>query len=115
MRNEEKEPIDPATPVLIVTYGNAARKSRPLDADLLLMGRSPACNIHLVSPEVAPIHCVLARRASGWLLRDCSGRPGTRVNGKPIQEVALEDGDVIQVGAFSFQARLPADPAQAGP
>ncbi|MBI1917104.1 MAG: FHA domain-containing protein [Planctomycetes bacterium] len=113
MRNEEKEPID-GTPALVITYGNAARKVRPLDADLLVMGRSPVCDIHLVSPDVAPVHCVLVRRSSGWLLRDCSGRPGTRVNGRAVQETELEDGDVIQVGAFSFEARLPVDPAGKG-
>jgi hypothetical protein len=56
----------------------------------------------------------LVRRASGWLLRDCSGRPGTRVNGRTVQEAELEDGDVIQVGAFSFEVRLPVDPATKG-
>src|SRR4051794_29591641 len=111
MRNDEKEQLD-GTPALVVTYGNAARKVRPLDADLLVLGRSPVCDVHLVSPDVAPVHCLLVRRSSGWLLRDCSGRPGTRVNGRTVQETELEDGDVIQVGAFSFQARLPSDPAQ---
>jgi hypothetical protein len=111
MRNEGKEPLDPGTPALVVTYGNANRKVRPLDTDLLLLGRSPACDVHLVSPDVAPVHCVLVRRLSGWLLRDCSGRPGTRVNGRSVQETELEDGDVIQVGAFSFEVRLPGGPA----
>src|SRR5262249_43325109 len=115
MRNEEKEPLDPSKPALVVSYGNAARKVRPLDADLLVLGRSPVCDFHLVSPEVAPVHCVLVRRTSGWLLRDCSGRPGTRLNGRVVQESPLEDGDVIQVGAFSFKVHLPAAPTGAPP
>jgi pSer/pThr/pTyr-binding forkhead associated (FHA) protein len=114
MRNEEKEPIDPNTPTLVVTYGNATRKYRPLDADLLVLGRSPVCNIHLVSPDVAPVHCVLFRGALGWQLRDCSGRPGTRVNGRVVQEAVLGNGDIIQVGAFSFEMRLPAGPGGQG-
>ncbi|HKB35685.1 MAG TPA: FHA domain-containing protein [Gemmataceae bacterium] len=114
MRNEEKEPLDPNTPALVVTYGNASRKYRPLDADLLVLGRSPVCNIHLVSPDVAPVHCVLFRGAAGWQVRDCSGRPGTRVNGRVVQEALLGDGDIIQVGAFSFEMRLPGVPGAQG-
>jgi hypothetical protein len=34
-----------------------------------------------VSPEVAPIHCVIVRVVADWRLRDCTGRGGTRVNG----------------------------------
>src|SRR5262249_23501213 len=62
----------------------------------------------LVSPEVAPVHCILVRVAEGWKLRDCSGRPGTRVNGRVVEETLLDDADVIQIGAFTFQAHLPA-------
>ena len=44
MRNEGKEPIDAGTPALVVTYGNANRKVRPLDGDLLMLGRNPVCD-----------------------------------------------------------------------
>lgn len=103
----DKETFDSAQPALVVTYGNTAKKLRPLDRDAIVLGRSSVCDISLVSPEVAPIHCMLVRVAEGWKLRDCSGRPGTRVNGKTVQEVLIDDGDIIQVGAFSFQAHLP--------
>jgi chromosome segregation ATPase len=52
------------------------------------------------------------RQPNGWLIRDCSGR-ATRVNGQSITEAILRDGDVIQVGTFSFQAELPPVPAAA--
>ncbi len=107
MRKDDKQTIDPSQPALIVTNGNTSRKVRPLDADVLVLGRNPACNVNLVAPDVAPIHCVLARVVSGWMLRDTSGRPGTRVNGKVVRETLLDDGDSIQVGAFSFEVRLP--------
>ncbi len=103
----DKDTFDPSQPALLVTYGNTSRKHRPLDGDLIVLGRSSVCDFSLVSPEVAPVHCLLVRVADGWKLRDCSGRPGTRVNGKTVQEVLLDDGDVVQVGAFSFQLHLP--------
>ncbi len=109
MRRECEEPIQAGQPALIVTYGNTTRKNRPLDRDIVLMGRSPACDIGLVSPEVAPVHCVILRTADGWRICDCSGgRYSTRVNGQAIHEEALHDTDVLQIGTFSFDVHLPA-------
>jgi pSer/pThr/pTyr-binding forkhead associated (FHA) protein len=110
MRQREDR-LDPQQPALIVTYGNTSRKHRPLDRDVVVVGRSTACDVGLVSPEVAPIHCVLVRLAGGWRLRDCTGRSASRVNGKPAQDEALADGDTIQVGTFSLKLHLPADAA----
>lgn len=111
MRNDREDRLDPQQPALIVTYGNTSRKNRPLHRDVMVVGRSTACDVGLVSPEVAPIHCVLVRLAAGWRLRDCTGRSATRVNGKPAQDEALADGDTIQIGTFSLKVHLPADAA----
>src|SRR5260370_39558664 len=67
----------------------------------------------LASPEIAPVHCLIVRGAQGWRIRDCGSRIGTRVNGKPVHEAELCDGDAIQIGPFSFQAHLPAHSARA--
>jgi pSer/pThr/pTyr-binding forkhead associated (FHA) protein len=114
MRKEQEESIDPGQPCLIVVYGATKRKRRPLRGDVVVIGRSPGCDIGLVSAEVAPVHCVLVRMADGWRVRDCSGR-ATRINGRAIHDEVLKDGDVVQVGAFSFEARLPAVPATKEP
>jgi hypothetical protein len=111
MRSEREDRLDPQQPALIVTYGNTSRKNRPLHRDVVVVGRSTACDVGLVSPEVAPIHCVLVRLAAGWRLRDCTGRSATRVNGKPAQDEALADGDTIQIGTFSLKLHLPAGAA----
>jgi pSer/pThr/pTyr-binding forkhead associated (FHA) protein len=103
-------------PALIVTYGNTTQKHRPLDREVTLLGRGRNCDVSLVSPEVAPIHCLIARLADRWLVRDCTGRGGTRINGKSVSDAVLTDGDVLQVGTFSFEVRLPAErPGAADP
>jgi pSer/pThr/pTyr-binding forkhead associated (FHA) protein len=108
MRKLSEDSLKPGQAALIVTYGNTTRKHRPLDGDLNVLGRSPVCDVALVSPEVAPIHCLILHTADGWRIRDCcGGRHATRVNGHVIQEAALHDGDVIQIGTFSFETRLP--------
>jgi hypothetical protein len=109
MRKEGEAVLKPNQAALIVTYGNTAHKQRSLDRDLFLLGRSPICDLTLVSPEVAPVHCILQRGVEGWRVRDCSGgRHAVRLNGCVVQEEALNDSDVLQIGAFSFELRLPA-------
>jgi pSer/pThr/pTyr-binding forkhead associated (FHA) protein len=115
MRKETEDPLKSRQPALIVTYGNTTRKCRPLDRDLLVLGRAPACDITLVSPEVSSVHCLVVRSGDGWRIRDCNGgRLATRLNGKVIHDEVLRDGDTVQVGSFSFQAHLP-PPARTTP
>jgi pSer/pThr/pTyr-binding forkhead associated (FHA) protein len=109
MRKDSEDAMKPGQAALIVTYGNTTKKHRPLDRDILVLGRAPSCDVALVSPEVAPVHCLILRFADGWRLRDCSGgRHATRLNGRVVHEEALYDTDVLQIGTFSFEVHLPA-------
>lgn len=108
MRRSRELDWDDSQPSLVVTYGNTTRKHRPLDRSLIVLGRGRGCDLALASPEIAPIHCLIARGSNGWSIRDCGSRAGTHVNGVPIEETPLRDGDVVQVGPFCFRAHLPA-------
>lgn len=113
MHKKHDAVFDPSQPALVVTYGNTTRKHRPLDSDVLVIGQGRFCDVGLASPEVAPVHCLIIRGPTGWRVRDCGSRCGTRVNGKAVQETSLCDGDAIQIGPFSFQAHLPQSAAPA--
>jgi hypothetical protein len=115
MHNQREDILSPTEPALIVRYGNTTRKHIRLDRDVVLIGRARTCDVALVSPEVAPVHCVIVRSGSTWHLRDLTARGATRVNGKSVTAEVLGDGDVVQVGAFSFEAQLPAATRGAGP
>ncbi len=108
MYKQREASLKPGQAALIITYGNGMRKQSPLEGDLVVLGRAPTCDISLGSPEVAPVHCILQRTEDGWRVRDCSGgRHATRLNGQPVREEQLHDCDVMQVGTFSFEMRLP--------
>jgi pSer/pThr/pTyr-binding forkhead associated (FHA) protein len=107
------ETRDTTRPALVVTYGSTQRKVRPLDGDLLVIGRGRRCDLGLASPEIAECHCVLYRTPGGWRLRDAGSRIGTRVNGRAVHDVALCNEDVLQVGTFNFRVQLP-EPGPAG-
>jgi pSer/pThr/pTyr-binding forkhead associated (FHA) protein len=108
MHKQREATLKPGQAALVVTYGNTTRRFHPLEGDLVVLGRSANCDITLVSPEIASTHCILQRRGDGWCLRDCcGGRHATRLNGRVVREEKLSDCDVVQIGTFSFEMRLP--------
>ncbi len=107
MVRKDRNPIDPTKPALIVTYGSCPGKVRALDGELLVIGRAPACDLVLNSPEVSPVHCLVVKTASGWLLRNTNPRVGTHLNGQLVQDILLNDDDSLQIGTFSFKVHLP--------
>jgi hypothetical protein len=108
------------TPALVLLYGGAAEGPRcwPLDRDALIVGRSRGCDLALEATDVSGLHCVITCGVGGYAIRDCGSRAGTRVNGEPVQEATLHDGDYVKVGPFTFRVTLPpsrkAVPAAAG-
>jgi hypothetical protein len=107
MYKDRLDPGQSAQPALMVTFGNTNRKHRPLDRDIMVLGRSTGCDVVLSAPEVAPVQCIIVRVGSNWRIRDVAGRSNTRLNGKAIQEEPLCDADTLQIGSFSFEVSLP--------
>jgi pSer/pThr/pTyr-binding forkhead associated (FHA) protein len=96
-------------PALILMYGVTEHKYRALDKDAIIVGRARGCDIGLEAPDISNLHCVITRGIGGFQVRDCTSRAGTRVNGDSISEAVLHDGDVLQMGPFSFRVQLPPD------
>ena len=94
-------------PALVVLHGGAPNTCRPLDRDVLTVGRARGADIGLDAPDVSSLHCVIWRGSVGYQIRDCGSRAGTKVNGDLVHESVLRDGDVLQVGPFSFRVQLP--------
>lgn len=64
-----------------------------------VIGRSESCSIRVSDTQVSREHCDLTPSPDGtWVLRDRASRNGTTLNGKPIHERTLRDGDTITVG-----------------
>lgn len=97
-----------AAPTLHVKYGNAAKKQFVLEHPSIVLGRSRGCDIELESGEISAVHCVITRSGEGLVIRDLNSRSGTKLNGERLRGPAvLRDADVIQVGPFSFDVRVP--------
>jgi FHA domain/Domain of unknown function (DUF1707) len=72
-----------------------------------VLGRKPSCDYAIADPTVSGRHAELTRTADGWRIKDLSSRNGTRVNGWLVDERALEEGDIVALGAAVFVFRPP--------
>jgi len=97
-----------ALPALVSMYGGVDKKHWPLKQDVVTLGRTKGCDIVLEAPDVSGLHCLVWAFQGGFQVRDCNSRAGTHLNGDRITEATLHDGDILQIGPFSFRLVLPA-------
>ena len=102
------DPAKDSQPALMPLHGLQDKKPRYLDRDSIIVGRAHGCDLCLDAPDVSNLHCVISRTPEGYRIRDCGSRAGTKINGESIKAATLQDGDVLQLGLFSFSVRLPA-------
>jgi pSer/pThr/pTyr-binding forkhead associated (FHA) protein len=75
-----------------------------LDREVCI-GRSRENHIVLPHPEVSRQHAVVQRRGNQYIALDRSGK-GLNLNGNTASEIILQEGDLIQVGAFGLGFEL---------
>src|SRR5258707_12926955 len=66
------------------------------------MGRSPDCQIVLKDFGISRTHARLVADEEGVRIQDLKSKNGTQVNGVPVVEAPLKDGDRILLGKFQL-------------
>jgi hypothetical protein len=74
-----------------------------LDAGTVLIGRATDATIRVSDSSASRRHAEVRPSGDGWALVDLGSTNGTRINGAPVTERRLEDGDVIAVGDTTFR------------
>ena len=69
-----------------------------LGEEPVVIGRMPECTVVVSDPNVSRRHAEVRRQGSDVLVVDLQSTNGTKVNGLPIRERVLVDGDDITVG-----------------
>ena len=92
------EPQAPAA--LHVVRGPQTGVTFHLGDQVVSIGRSPKCDIFLNDMTVSREHAAIEPTNGGYLIRDANSFNGVWVGNKSVDVQKLEDGDVIQVGAF---------------
>jgi transcriptional regulator with PAS, ATPase and Fis domain len=71
--------------------------------------RSGDLIVRVPDARMSSSHAVLARVRERWFVEDSGSRNGSRVNGTPVQQHKLEDGDLIELGRTVFLFRSDED------
>ncbi|GAB4274017.1 MAG: hypothetical protein Kow0056_01750 [Coriobacteriia bacterium] len=91
-----------AHPSLVVQNGPEVGERFVLDGERFTMGRDPGCDIFLNDVTVSRKHAVIETAGGEVTIRDQGSLNGTYVNGVRVDEAALKQGDVLQVGRFQM-------------
>ena len=68
-----------------------------------VIGRMPDCDVRVDDTQVSRRHAEIRPDAGGYVLADLGSLNGTRVNGAPVGEHVLVDGDEIRVGPATIR------------
>lgn len=96
--NHEPSPSSEAT--LTVCYGKQEGVVFSFTSGSASIGRSPQCDVFLNDMTVSRNHATLELIDGAWTIRDNESFNGVWVNNKSVDFVVLNDGDLVQIGAF---------------
>ncbi|MEX1366525.1 MAG: FHA domain-containing protein [Nannocystaceae bacterium] len=85
-------------PCLIVITGHSEGKVVPVPSGRSIIGREPTALLPLDDQGVSRQHAVIELSDGFATLRDLDSTNGTFLNGSPIKQAAVREGDRIQLG-----------------
>lgn len=88
---------------LIPLNSEAGMAPTTLSLKPIVIGSDNSCDIRLSHNGIARRQCEIIMSRAGFNLKDVGGGNIVLVNGQPVTERILEDGDTVQVGAAQFQ------------
>jgi pSer/pThr/pTyr-binding forkhead associated (FHA) protein len=91
-------PTSGAQAELTIESGPDAGHSHRAGDHAVRLGRSPDNDVILRDPATSGHHARLERRGTEFWIVDLGSTNGTLVNGEPIQEKQLNDGDRLTIG-----------------
>lgn len=100
---------------LTLSFKDKKLKIFPITGPELVVGRDPACAIHIDSLAVQPLHARVYVDGERFCIENLQSGDPVQINHKPLAEpTALHDGDHIQVGkhTLSFSSEPAAEGVQ---
>jgi hypothetical protein len=77
-----------------------------LSGERVLIGRSRECDVVLSDPNTSRRHAEVRRDGDGWTVVDLGSTNGIKVNGRRVDQAALEPGDRITLGLTELTFEL---------
>jgi pSer/pThr/pTyr-binding forkhead associated (FHA) protein len=97
-----QEPIEQGAAYLFIRQGPQAGKRLEIWKDHTTIGRSRDCDIFLEDLAVHRKQASILFTPRGYVLRDDHGKGDSFVNGQPVWECLLKDGDELSFGHTSM-------------
>jgi pSer/pThr/pTyr-binding forkhead associated (FHA) protein len=85
--------------------GAVGQTSWRMDQYMAMIGRSPACKIRFLEPDISKFHCSVVLTRHGLWVIDLLGDTGIYVNDEKIRCARIEEGDELRVGSHILRAR----------
>src|SRR5579884_2455822 len=88
---------------LILQPGGAAVELTQPD---VLLGRHSQADVRLPLPDVSRRHCRFLFSQGVWQVIDLNSLNGVFLNGEPVRQATLRQGDLLRIGGFIFAVDL---------
>src|SRR5690242_9871804 len=98
--------------VLVMFRADGERRSFSVSRDMTVIGRREDCDLRIPLGEISRKHCRLIKEDGTLRLEDLGSSNGTYLNGKRVQEAAIEAGDTLQVGPVVFVVQIDGEPQE---
>ena len=99
-------------PALVFLTGDLLAVPIPLEREEVILGRAASADVRLNDSKVSRRHASLKTivdsetKTAEYILTDLDSRNGTLVNGQPITQENLQNGDKITVGDYLLRFEL---------
>lgn len=90
-------------PRLVLSSGQLVLRSIPMVKDQISIGRRPYNDVALDDLTVSGEHALIVQQGDQRVVRDLNSRNGTLVNGQPVVESPLQNGDLIEIGIYRLK------------
>jgi len=100
---------------LILFKKNGSQKVFPLPSSITVIGRRHDCDLRIPLMPVSRRHCQLSLNNETLNIRDLDSSNGTYLNGKRIDEAAIQPGDYIKIGPLTFTLQINGQPKEIVP
>ncbi|HEY7312388.1 MAG TPA: FHA domain-containing protein [Gemmataceae bacterium] len=74
----------------------------------MLVGRHSQADIRLPLPDVSRRHCRFFFGEGVWQVLDLNSLNGVFLNGEPVRQATVRQGDLLRIGGFTFAVDLSA-------
>jgi hypothetical protein len=101
-----------AEPHCSIVHLSGPRRGETDSVDKLPASIGSAEHLDVVIPGIAPLHCQILEKKGRVVLHDSGSDLGTFLAGERIREVALRDGDVLELGRGGPKLRFRRDDSE---